>query len=78
MLTIGSLIAMAAHIEGKGCATLNQTGLAQKFGAVVCHVRIGEQQQDINAVRISAGEADLLLGCDMVVSSGFEAMGKVF
>ena len=77
VLTIGSLIAMAAHIEGKGCATLNQTGLAQKFGAVVCHVRIGEQQQDINAVRISAGEADLLLGCDMVVSSGFEAMGKV-
>ena len=55
VLTIGSLIAMAAHIEGKGCATLNQTGLAQKFGAVVCHVRIGEQQQDINAVRISRG-----------------------
>jgi len=77
VLTIGSLLAMAAHIEGKGCATLNQTGLAQKFGAVVCHVRISEHQQDINAVRISAGEADLLLGCDMVVSSGFEAMGKV-
>jgi len=77
VLTIGSLIAMAAHIEGKGCAALNQTGLAQKFGAVVCHVRIGEMQQDINAVRISAGEADLLLGCDMVVSAGFEAMGKV-
>ena len=77
VLTIGSLMAMAAHIEGKGCATLNQTGLAQKFGAVVCHVRIGEKQQDINAVRISAGETDLLLGCDMVVSSGFESMGKV-
>ncbi len=77
VLTVGSLIAMAAHIEGKGCATLNQTGLAQKFGAVVCHVRIAQRRREINAVRIPAGEADLLLGCDLVVSSGYEAMGKV-
>ncbi len=77
VLTVGSIIGMAAHIEGKGCATLNQTGLAQKFGAVVCHVRVANRQRDINAVRIPAGEADLLLGCDLVVSSGFEAMAKV-
>ncbi len=77
VLTVGSIIGMAAHIEGKGCATLNQTGLAQKFGAVVCHVRIAKKQQNINAVRIPAGEADLLLGCDLVVSSGVEAMAKV-
>ncbi|MDH5356866.1 MAG: indolepyruvate ferredoxin oxidoreductase family protein, partial [Gammaproteobacteria bacterium] len=77
VLTVGSLIAMAAHIEGKGCATLNQTGLAQKFGAVVCHVRIAQRRREINAVRIPAGEADLLLGCDLVVSSGYEAMSKV-
>lgn len=77
VLTVGSLMAMAAHIEGKGCATLNQTGLAQKFGAVVCHVRIAQRRREINAVRIPAGEADLLLGCDLVVSSGYEAMGKV-
>ncbi|MCP3690256.1 MAG: indolepyruvate ferredoxin oxidoreductase family protein, partial [Gammaproteobacteria bacterium] len=77
VLTVGSIIGMAAHIEGKGCATLNQTGLAQKFGAVVCHVRIASKQASINAVRVSAGEADLLLGCDLVVSSGFEALAKV-
>jgi indolepyruvate ferredoxin oxidoreductase len=77
VLTVGSLLAMAAHIAGKGCATLNQTGLAQKFGAVVCHVRIAKRRREIKAVRISAGEADLLLGCDLVVSSGYEAMGKV-
>ncbi|MCP4490970.1 MAG: indolepyruvate ferredoxin oxidoreductase family protein [Gammaproteobacteria bacterium] len=77
VLTVGSIIGMAAHIEGNGCATLNQTGLAQKFGAVVCHVRIASKQRSINAVRIPAGEADLLLGCDLVVSSGFEAMAKV-
>lgn len=76
VLTITALVAMAAHIEGKGCATLNQTGLAQKFGAVVSHVRIAAHQDDIKAVRIPAGEADLMIGCDLVVTTGYEAMGK--
>ncbi len=77
VLTIAALVAMAAHIEGKGCATMNQTGLAQKFGAVVSHVRVSQNQDDIKAVRIPAGEADLLLGCDLVVTAAYEAMGKV-
>jgi indolepyruvate ferredoxin oxidoreductase len=76
VLTITALVAMAAHIEGKGCATLNQTGLAQKFGSVVSHVRVAASQDDIKAVRIPAGEADLLIGCDLVVTTGYEAMGK--
>ncbi|MDA0693659.1 MAG: indolepyruvate ferredoxin oxidoreductase family protein [Proteobacteria bacterium] len=76
VLTITALIAMAAHIEGKGCATMNQTGLAQKFGAVVSHVRVSARQDDIKAVRIPAGEADLLLGCDLVVTCTYEALGK--
>ncbi len=77
VLTVTALVAMAAHIEGKGCATMNQTGLAQKFGAVVSHVRVSEKQDEIKAVRIPAGEADLLLGCDLVVTSTYEALGKV-
>ena len=77
VLTVSSVLAMAAHIEGKGCATLNQTGLAQKFGAVISHVRIGNLQQDIHAVRIAAGDADLLLGCDLVVSASDEALAKL-
>ena len=77
VLTITALVAMAAHVEGKGCATMNQTGLAQKFGAVVSHVRVAQNQEDIKAVRIPAGEADLLVGCDLVVASTYEAMGKV-
>lgn len=77
VLTIASVVAMAAHLEGKGCATMNQTGLAQKFGAVVSHVRVGKNQQAINAVRIPAGDADLLLGCDLVVAAGDEAIAKV-
>ena len=76
VLTIASLIAMAAHIEGKGCATMNQTGLAQKFGAVTSHVRVASTQAAIRAVRIPAGEADLLIGCDLVVSATYECLSK--
>lgn len=77
VLTISAILAMAAHIEGKGVATMNQTGLAQKFGAVVSHVRIGHRQEDIHAVRIAAGDADLLLGCDLVVANADDAIAKL-
>ncbi len=77
VLTISSIVAMAAHIEGKGCSTLNQTGLAQKFGAVVSHVRVGKQQEDIHAVRIPAGDADLMLGCDLVVAASDDSLAKL-
>ncbi len=77
VLTISSLVSMAAHIEGKGCATMNQTGLAQKFGAVVSHVRVAAKQENIKAVRIPAGDADLLLGCDLVVAASDESLAKV-
>ena len=77
VLTVTALVAMAAHVEGKGCATMNQTGLAQKFGAVVSHVRVANHQEDIKAVRIPAGEADLLVGCDLAVAASYESMGKV-
>uniref|UniRef100_UPI003568FF47 indolepyruvate ferredoxin oxidoreductase family protein n=1 Tax=Litorivivens sp. TaxID=2020868 RepID=UPI003568FF47 len=77
VLTVTAVLAMAAHIEGKGCATMNQTGLAQKFGPVVSHLRVAKRQEDINAVRIPAGDADLLIGCDLVVSTNDEAIAKV-
>jgi len=77
VLTVGSVLAMAAHIEGKGCSTLNQTGLAQKFGAVVSHARIARSQGDIHAVRIPDGDADLLLGCDLVVSAMPDALARL-
>jgi indolepyruvate ferredoxin oxidoreductase len=77
VLTVGSVMAMAAHLEGKGCSTLNQTGLAQKFGSVVSHVRIAQKQDDILAVRVPDGDADLLLGCDLVVSASAEALARL-
>jgi indolepyruvate ferredoxin oxidoreductase len=77
VVTIGAILGMAAHLEGKGCSVLDQTGLAQKFGAVTSHVRIAENPGDIHAVRITAGGADLLLGCDLVVASSAEGLAKL-
>ena len=77
VVTIGALIGMAAHLEGKGCTVLDMAGLAQKGGAVTSHLRLAARPEDIHAVRLSAGGARLLLGCDLVVASGFEALSKV-
>jgi len=77
VVTIGALIGMAAHLEGKGSTVLDQTGLAQKGGAVTCHLRIARTPSDIHAVRIAAGEADLVLGCDIVVVNDYWALSKI-
>ena len=77
VVTIGALIGMAAHLENKGATVLDQTGLAQKGGAVTCHLRIARAPGDIHAVRIAAGEADLVLGCDMVVVNDYWALSKI-
>jgi indolepyruvate ferredoxin oxidoreductase len=75
--TLGALLGMAAHLEGKGCSVLDQAGLAQKFGPVVTHIRIAAKQDDIFAVRIAAGETDLLLGCDLVVAAGEDSLTRL-
>ncbi|SHE82044.1 indolepyruvate ferredoxin oxidoreductase [Thermomonas hydrothermalis] len=77
VVTIGALLGMAGHLEGKGATVLDQTGLAQKGGAVTTHVRIARCPDDIHAVRIAAGEADLVLGCDMVVVNDYWALSKI-
>ncbi len=77
ILTVGAILGMAAHIEGKGVSVLNQTGLAQKFGAVTGHVRIADRQGDIHSVRIPSGEAHLVLGADLVVSAANDALAKL-
>ena len=77
VVTIGALLGMAGHLEGKGSSVLDQTGLAQKGGAVTTHIRIARTPGDIHAVRIAAGEADLVLGCDMVVVNDYWALSKV-
>ncbi|MDZ7713726.1 MAG: indolepyruvate ferredoxin oxidoreductase family protein [Rhodovibrio sp.] len=77
VVTIGQLLGMAGHIEGKGASVLDMTGLAQKGGAVMSHVRIGESPAAIQSTKLSAGGADLVLGCDLVVAAGKEALGKI-
>src|SRR5436305_419573 len=67
----------AAHLEGKGVTVLDMTGLAQKGGAVLSHVRVAAAPDQIHAVRIAAGDARLLLGCDLVVSGGAEALSRL-
>ena len=77
VLTVGALLAMAAHIEGKGFATMNQTGLAQKFGAVVSHLKVAARQADIHAVRVAERQSQLLIGCDLVVAANGETLTKL-
>ncbi|ANK81774.1 MAG: indolepyruvate ferredoxin oxidoreductase [Rhizobiales bacterium NRL2] len=74
VLTVGALLGMAAHLEGKGSSVLDYTGLAQKNGAVMSHVRIAKRPEDIQAVRIASGGSDLVLGCDMVVAASEAAL----
>ena len=69
VVTIGALLGMAAHIDGRGIAVVDQMGFAQKGGPVLTHVRIGSAPETINAVRLNAGAVDLLLGCDLVVAA---------
>ncbi|HXA70014.1 MAG TPA: indolepyruvate ferredoxin oxidoreductase family protein, partial [Stellaceae bacterium] len=77
VITVGQLLGMAAHLEGRGCSVLDFTGLAQKNGAVMSHIRLAPSPEDIHAVRIAAGGADLLLGCDMVVAASPEALTRI-
>tara|TARA_R110002110_G_scaffold106423_6_gene266805 strand:- start:3806 stop:7204 length:3399 start_codon:yes stop_codon:yes gene_type:complete len=73
VVTVGALITMAAHLEGKGASVLDFTGFAQKFGTVLGYVRLARHPDDIHQVRIEARHADAVIGCDMVVSSAPKA-----
>jgi len=77
VITIGALIGMAAHLEGKGVSVLDMTGMSQKNGSVSSHVRIATTPQAIRAQRIATGEADLVLGCDMLTSGAQDAISKM-
>ncbi|NVK19151.1 MAG: indolepyruvate ferredoxin oxidoreductase family protein [Methylocystaceae bacterium] len=77
VVTIGALLGMAAHIEKKGVSVLDMAGLAQKNGSVISHIRLADTPDDIHAVKIPAGEADLMLGCDLVTSASFDALAKL-
>ena len=74
VLTIGALLGMAAHIEGKASMILDMSGLAQKGGAVLSHVRLSEHTADVTCSRIVTGTADLVIAADEVVASSKELL----
>jgi indolepyruvate ferredoxin oxidoreductase len=74
VITIGQLLGMAGHIEGKGIVTQDAAGLAQKGGATWSHVLIGERAEDIRTTRVGMAGADLIIGCDPIVAAGKETV----
>jgi indolepyruvate ferredoxin oxidoreductase len=77
VITIGQIVAVAAHLEGKGVSVLDMSGLAQKYGAVMSHVKIAAAPEQLHAARLGTGEASLVIGCDLVVTASGEALGKM-
>ncbi len=77
IVTIGAVLGMAAHLDGKGCGIIDMAGLAQKGGAVLSHLRIARRPDDIHAIRVPAGGADLVIGGDMVVASAKKVLAAV-
>jgi len=75
VVTIGAIMAMAAHLDGKGAGMMEMAGLAQKGGAVHIHCRIANSPKDISAIRVATGECDTLIGGDLVVSAGARTIG---
>ncbi|HMN74396.1 MAG TPA: indolepyruvate ferredoxin oxidoreductase family protein, partial [Rhodoblastus sp.] len=77
VVTISAILGMAAHLEGKGVGVIDMAGLAQKGGAVYCHVKIANRPEDVHAIRVAAGEADLALGCDLVVAGTKKVLAAI-
>ena len=75
VVTVGAIMAMAAHVDGKGAGMMEMAGLAQKGGAVHIHCRIAENPGDISAIRVAVGEADCVIGGDLVVTAGAKTLG---
>jgi indolepyruvate ferredoxin oxidoreductase len=76
VITIGALLGMAGHLEGKGVSVLDMTGMSQKNGAVTSHVRFARSPVELRAQRIATGEADLILGCDLLTAGAADAISK--
>jgi len=77
VVTIGQLLGVAAHLEGKGVTVLDMAGLAQKNGAVMSFVRIAERPEQLHAARIAVGGADAVLGCDIVTTASVDGLAKM-
>ncbi|MBW6496553.1 MAG: indolepyruvate ferredoxin oxidoreductase family protein, partial [Burkholderiaceae bacterium] len=77
VVTLGALVAMAAHLDGHSASTLDFAGFAQKGGAVLTFVRLAAHPGRLNQARIDTQQADVLLACDLVVGASQEALQAV-
>ena len=77
VLTVGQVLGMAAFLEGKGMTILDMSGLAQKNGSVMSHIRIAPTQAMLHATRVAAGEAQLVLGCDVLTTTAEDSLAKM-
>ena len=77
VVTVSQTLAVAAYLDGLFSSNLDLTGLSQKYGAVTAHVRIARTPDALHATRIASGEADALIGCDLIVAAGDECLSKL-
>ncbi|MGN6389942.1 MAG: indolepyruvate ferredoxin oxidoreductase family protein, partial [Burkholderiaceae bacterium] len=77
VVTIGQIVAMAAHLEGKACSVLDMSGLAQKGGPVMSHVRLADDPAALFSTRVGTGAADLVIACDTIVGASGDALSKM-
>jgi indolepyruvate ferredoxin oxidoreductase len=77
VVTLSAVLGQAAHLEGKGFGSIDMTGLAQKGGAVACHMRVAKSVDQIHAIRAGVAGADLVLGCDLVVTASNKVLETI-
>ena len=77
VVTVSAVLGQAAHLEGKGFGAIDMTGLAQKGGAVACHMRVAKDAEQIHAIRAGVAGADLVLGCDLVVTASNAVLATI-
>ncbi|MHA4869017.1 indolepyruvate ferredoxin oxidoreductase family protein [Duganella sp. PWIR1] len=77
VVTVGQILAVAAHVAGKGAIVLDMSGLAQKGGPVMSHVRLADRQSDLHSTRVGTGSADLVIGCDLIVTASRDALSRM-
>ncbi|WP_454719936.1 MULTISPECIES: indolepyruvate ferredoxin oxidoreductase family protein [Cupriavidus] len=77
VITVGAIVSTAAHLDGICATSLDLTGLAQKYGAVMSHIRLARHAEQLHSYRLASGEADVVLGCDLVVTASPEALERM-
>ena len=77
IVTVDAILAQAAHLDGIRASVLDLTGMAQKYGAVMSHLRFMPAGAKMPSSRLAAGEADTVIGCDLIVTAGQEALSKM-